>query len=97
MSVSLVASPPARFSSQICPPLAPIREETNDRYLPSGLHFAEDSPSGVEVIWICCEPSQLTIQTSLLFLSVSLSAVATVYETHLPSGDRCGSRTPRRL
>src|SRR5918993_3101833 len=72
MSVSFIASPPARFSSQTCPPFAPCRDETNDRYLPSGLQRGDDSPSGVDVSWIFCAPSQLTIQTSVLFLSVSL-------------------------
>ncbi len=73
-----MASPPVRFISHTWPPFEPCRDETNDRYLPSGLQRGDDSPSGVEVSWICWAPSQLTIQTSVLFLSVSLWAVVTV-------------------
>src|SRR6185295_1193464 len=42
----------ARFISHNCPPLAPWREDTNDRYLLSGLQRGCDSPSGEEVTWI---------------------------------------------
>src|SRR5262245_4670182 len=77
-SVSLMASPPARFRSQICAFLEPWRDERNARYLPSGLHRGDDSPSADDVTWTCCWPSQLTIQMSLSFLSVSLIARATV-------------------
>src|SRR5512140_3013890 len=97
MSVTFTASPPARFISHSCPPLAPWRDEMNDRYLLSGLHRGEDSLSGDEVSWTSCAPSQLTIQTSESFLSVSLMARETTYATHLPSGDRCGSRTSLML
>src|ERR1044072_8036573 len=96
-SVSLVASPPARFINPTCPFFAPCRDERNARYFPSGLHRGDDSLSADDVSWICCWPSQLTIQMSLSFLSVSLIARATVYATHLPSGERCGSRTSLRL
>ena len=57
---------------------APCRDETNDRYRPSGLQRGRDSPSGVDVTWICWVPSQLTIQTSVSFLSVSRMARVTV-------------------
>src|SRR6266540_3482192 len=97
ISVSFTASPPARFSSQICAPFDPWRDERKARYFPSGLQRGDDSDSGVDVTWICCCPSQLTIHTSVSFLSVSLMARATVYATHLPSGERCGSRTSLRL
>src|SRR3954470_8180233 len=40
-------------------------------------------------------PSQLAIQTSVSFLSRAESATVTVYATHLPSGENCGSRTSR--
>src|ERR1043165_3913246 len=96
-SLTLIASPPARFISHSCPPLAPWRDDTNDRYLLSGLQRGCDSFSGDEVTWISCAPSQLAIQMSLSFLSVSLIARATTYATHLPSGDRCGSLTSRKL
>src|SRR4029079_836736 len=96
-SVSLTASPPARFISQSCAPFAPWREERNARYFPSGLQRGDDSLSAEEVTCTCCCPSQLTIQTSLSFLSVSRIARATVYATHLPSGERCGSRTSFKL
>src|SRR3954471_23766414 len=71
-SLTLTASPPARFISHNCPPLAPWREETNARYLLSGLQRGWDSPSGDEVTWISWLPSQLAIQMSVSFLSVSL-------------------------
>jgi hypothetical protein len=77
-SVSLTASPPARFISQTCACFDPWRDDRNDRYLPSGLQRGDDSPSGVEVTWICSLPSQLTIQTSVSFLSVSRIARVTV-------------------
>src|SRR5262245_33825299 len=96
-SVTLTASPPARFISHSWPPLAPCREETNDRYLLSGLQRGCDSLSGDEVSWISWVPSQLTIQTSESFLSVSLMARDTTKATHFPSGDRCGSRTSLTL
>src|SRR4051812_34647308 len=73
-SLTLIASPPARFISHSCPPLAPWREETKERYLLSGLQRGCDSPSGDEVTWMSCLPSQLTIQMSLSFLSPSLMA-----------------------
>src|SRR5262245_27401431 len=96
-SLTFAASPPARFISQSCPSFAPWREDTNDRYLLSGLHRGCDSLSADEVSWISCVPSQLAIQTSLSFLSVSLMARETTKATHLPSGERCGSRTSFRL
>src|SRR5689334_12452770 len=65
-SLTLTASPPARLSNHSCASLAPWRAETNDRYLLSGLHRGCDSPSGEDVSWISCVPSQLAIQMSLL-------------------------------
>src|SRR3954469_18361621 len=58
-SLTLIASPPARFSSHSWPSLAPWREETNDKYLLSGLQRGCDSPSGEEVICSSWVPSQL--------------------------------------
>src|SRR5215471_3501940 len=92
-SLTFIASPPARFISHSWPPFAPWRDDTNERYLLSGLHRGCDSLSGDEVSWISCVPSQLAIHTSESFLSVSLIARDTTYATHLPSGDRCGSQT----
>src|SRR3954451_6168937 len=73
-SLTLIASPPARFISQSWPPLAPCREEMNDRYLLSGLQRGCDSPSGDEVTCSSWLPSQLAIHTSVSFLSPSLIA-----------------------
>src|SRR4029078_5487379 len=73
-AVTFTASPPARLSSQSWPSFAPWRDETNDRYLLSGLQRGCDSLSAENVSWISCVPSQLAIQTSLSFLSVSLIA-----------------------
>src|SRR5687768_9541482 len=77
-SVILTASPPARFISHTCARLEPCRDERNARYFPSGLQRGADSPAGVEVTWICSRPSQLTIQISVSFLSVSRIERATV-------------------
>src|SRR5574338_1446881 len=77
-AVTLIASPPARFISQIWAPFVSCRDDRNARYFPSGLQRGVDSLSAVEVTWTCCCPSQLTIQTSLSFLSVSLIARDTV-------------------
>src|SRR6476619_3716462 len=63
-SLTLSASPPARFISQSWPPFAPCRDETNEMYLLSGLHRGCDSLSGDEVSWISWVPSQLAIQMS---------------------------------
>src|SRR5882724_5995618 len=98
MSVSCSASPPERFSSQTCAPFflssSSPREARKARYLPSGLHRGVDSLSLDEVSCTCSLPSQLTIHTSRLCLSFSTSVELTVYATHLPSGERCGSDTP---
>src|SRR5450759_2010411 len=76
-SLTFTASPPTRFISHSCPPLAPWRDDTNERYLLSGLQRGCDSPSGDEVTWISWVPSQLAIQMSVSFLSPSLMARAT--------------------
>src|SRR5260221_1310046 len=76
-SLTLIASPPVRFISQSWPSFAPCRDDTNERYLLSGLQRGCDSLSGDEVSWISCVPSQLAIQISESFLSVSLIARAT--------------------
>src|SRR5215471_7211050 len=76
-SLTFTASPPARLRSHNWPSFVPWREDTNDRYFPSGLQRGCDSLSGENVSWISCVPSQLAIQTSLSFLSVSLTARAT--------------------
>src|SRR5215831_14040620 len=73
-SLTFTASPPPRFISQSWPSLAPWRDETNERYLLSGLQRGCDSLSAENVSWISCVPSQLAIQMSESFLSVSLIA-----------------------
>src|SRR4029450_12292921 len=73
-SLTFTASPPARLSSQSWPSFAPWRDETNDRYLLSGLQRGCDSLSAEQGGWISCGPSQPPIQMSLSFLSVSLIA-----------------------
>src|SRR6478736_7374252 len=99
ISVSCSASPPARLRSHTCAPFffssSSPRDARNARYLPSGLQRGVDSLSLDDVSCTCSLPSQLTIQTSRLCLSFSTSVVLTVYATHLPSGDRWGSETPR--
>src|SRR5688572_20820632 len=81
-SLTFTASPPARFSSQICPPFffssSVPRDATNARYLPSGLQRGDDSPSGDEVSCSCSLPSHFTIHTSVLRRSFSASIVVTV-------------------
>src|SRR5215213_8958498 len=98
-SLTRCASPPARFSNQIWPPFffssSVPRDATNAWYLLSGLHRGDDSPSGDEVSCNCSLPYHLTIQMSVLRRSFSTSIVVTVYATHTPSGDRCGSPTAR--
>src|SRR2546428_1961339 len=96
--VSGCASPPARFSNQTCEPcffsVSSPRVVRNARYLLSGLHRGLLSlVSPVNVRRTCSEPSQLTIQMSVSRLSFSASTVPTVYATHFPSGDTCGSPT----
>src|ERR1044071_5374836 len=73
-SLTLSASPPARFISHNWPSFAPWRDETNEMYLLSGLQRGCDSLSGDEVSWISWVPSQLAIQMSESFLSLSLIA-----------------------
>src|SRR6478736_3145793 len=63
-SLTFTASPPARLSSHNCPSFAPCRDDTNERYLLSGLQRGCASPSGEDVNWISCDPSQLAIQMS---------------------------------
>src|SRR6266545_772050 len=73
-SLTLSASPPARFISHSWPSFAPWRDDTNEMYLLSGLHRGCDSLSAEDVSWISRAPSQLAIQMSESFLSVSLIA-----------------------
>src|SRR5262249_17533180 len=91
-------SPPERLSSHTCAPCffcdSSPRVVRNARYLLSGLHRGELSLlSVVEVSRICSAPSQLTIQISVSRLSFSTSTLPTVYATHFPSGETCGSPT----
>src|SRR5262249_23682322 len=72
------------------------REERNARWRLSGLQRGVVSLCGLEVTRTLRAPSQLTIQTSVSLLSASRSTLVTVYATHWPSGERCGSRTSRR-
>src|SRR6185369_979897 len=96
-SVSCIASPPLRSSSQTWLPRAlPGRDDVNDRYLPSGLKRGEFSLSLLKVICRSLLPSMLTIQMCELDLSSFASVVPTTYATHLPSGEICGSPTLRK-
>ena len=82
MSLTFCASPPAAieqpdlralfFSSSV------PRDETNARYLPSGLQRGDDSLSVEKVNRRCSVPSHFTIHTSVLRLSASVSMVVTV-------------------
>src|SRR5436190_9444736 len=94
--VTRCASPPRRSSSQICAPLPSCRPDKNARYRPSGLQRGALSLSGLDVSRSVVAPSQLVIQISLSDLSFAESIVVTVYATHPPSGDICGSRTSLR-
>ena len=60
-------------------------------YRPSGHHRGAFSFSGVKVSWLRCEPSHFTLQMSVFRRSASTSVLVTVYRTHSPSGDICGS------
>src|SRR6476660_4267050 len=63
ISVSCIASPPLRSSSQTWLPRAlPGRDDVNERYLPSGLQRGEFSLSLLKVICRSFEPSMPTIQ-----------------------------------
>src|SRR6185437_16048382 len=96
-SVSCIASPPLRSSSHTWLPRAlPARDDVNERYLPSGLQRGEFSLSWLKVICRSLLPSMLTIQMCELALSSFASVVPTVYATHWPSGEICGSLTLRK-
>src|SRR5712691_6556957 len=86
--VSACASPPSIESKYTCD--SPPREERNATVFPSGDHTGEEScPLCVNCI---AEPPVVgTIQMLLALRLASISAVATVYATHFPSGDTCGS------
>src|SRR5690242_1773718 len=91
-SVSCIASPPLRSRSQTWLPRAlPGRDEVNEMYLPSGLQRGEPSLSWLKVICRSLAPSILTSQMCELDLSSLASVVPTVYATHWPSGEICGS------
>src|SRR5215213_11339889 len=96
-SVSCIASPPLRSRSQTWLPRAlPGRDEVNEMYLPSGLQRGELSLSLLKVICRLLLPSMFTIQMCELDLSSFASVVLTTYATKFPSGETCGSLTPRK-
>src|SRR5678816_3793000 len=65
-------------------------------YLPSGLQRGELSLSELKVICRSLLPSMFTIQMCELDLSSLASVALTVYATHWPSGEICGSLTLRK-
>src|SRR5215213_2468890 len=96
-SVSCIASPPLRSRSHTWLPRAlPGRDEVNEMYLPSGLQRGELSLSVLKVICRSLLPSMFTIQMCELDLSSLASVALTVYATHWPSGEICGSLTLRK-
>src|SRR2546427_27722 len=72
------------------------RLERNASHRPSGLQRGVFSPAFEVVRRTLRVPSQLAIQTALLFRSSAVSGVETVYATQAPSGEISGSRTSRR-
>src|SRR2546423_6015613 len=88
---TLRASPPAIGSTQTCAP--PSRVEMNARVFPSGDQRGCRSEPGPFVTWRDLPVAISTTHTrAMLRLSWS-DGVETVYATHFPSGDSCGSLT----
>src|SRR5216117_81920 len=88
---TLRASPPAIGSTQTCAP--PSRVETNASVLPSGDQRGWRSEPGPPVSCRAFPAATSTTQTrDTLRLSWS-DGVETVYATHCPSGESCGSLT----
>src|SRR6267378_1012537 len=92
--VSACASPPSIESKYTCD--SPPREERNASVFPSGGHTGDEScPLCVNCV---AEPPVVgTIQMLLALRLASMSGVATVYTTHFPSGETCGSETRCKL
>src|SRR2546427_722434 len=86
--VSACASPPSIESRYTCE--SPFREERNASVSPSGDHTGEES-CPLCVNCIAAPPAVETTQMLLTPRFVSMSGVETVYATHLPSRDTCGS------
>src|SRR6266513_5737991 len=85
------ASPPAIGSTQTCAPLS--RVETKASVLPSGDQRGWRSDPGPPVSGRALPVATSTIQTrETLRLSWS-EGIETVYATHFPSGESCGSLT----
>src|SRR6266478_9524680 len=88
---TLCASPPAIGRSHTCAP--PSRVEMNASVLPSGDQRGWRSEPGPPVSARALPVATSTTQTrETLRLSWS-DGVATLYATHLPSGESCGSLT----
>src|SRR2546421_9561042 len=86
---TLRASPPAIGRSHTCAP--PSRVEMNASVLPSGDQRAWRSDPGPFVLGRDLPVASSTIQTrETLRLSWS-DGIETVYATHFPSGESCGS------
>ena len=91
---TLRASPPAIGSTHTCAPLS--RVEMNASVLPSGDQRGWRSEPGPPVSCRDLPVATSTTQTrETLRLSWS-DGVETVYATHLPSGESCGSLTAFR-
>src|SRR5260370_18549007 len=86
--VSACASPPAIESKYTCE--SPLREERNASVFPSSDHTGEES-CPLCVNCSAAPPAVGAIQMLLALRLASMSGVATVYATHFPSGDTCGS------
>src|SRR6267378_4348378 len=86
--VSACASPPSIESKYTCD--SPVREERNASVLPSGDHTGEES-CPLCVNCIAAPPTVGTIQMLLKPRFASMSGVDTVYATHFPSRETCGS------
>jgi len=86
--VSGCGSPPSIESKYTCE--SPLRIERNASVFPSGDHTGEVS-CPLCVNCIAAPPVVGTTQMLLALRFASMSGVATVYATHLLSGDTCGS------
>jgi hypothetical protein len=85
------ASPPAMGSTQTCAP--PSRVEMNASDFPSGDQRGWRSEPGPPVSWRARPVETSAIQTRETLRLSCREGVETVYATHLPSGESCGSLT----
>src|SRR5213593_4293567 len=87
----LCASPPAIGSTQTCAP--PSRVEMKASVLPSGDQRGCRSEPGPPVSARALPVATSTTHTRETLRLSSSEGVDTVYATHLPSGESCGSLT----